>query len=187
MPRRVASGVCFHPAGWAVRRRAESPTHPPPALGQESLQGQGHYQNVRSQPPTGPPQLSGSRPPRTSPVRTSHYKAFSAAPPPCHQTHVCTQGSSTLCPWSPGTGGRAASATRAQCCVRSSHAAVMATCSSDLVPGGHRHTPCPSHPTPPRFPGPSLPPCLVVKTLTPRAGPADTWSPSQKHGTYFSD
>ena len=48
-------------------------------------------------------------------------------------------------------------------------------------------TPHPSHPAPPRFPGPSLPPCLVVKTLTPRAGPADTWSPSQKHGTYFSD
>ena len=91
-------------------------SHPPLQLWtKKGCRAQGHSQSVCSQPPTCPLQLSGSRTPRTSPSRqTSHYKAFSAAPPPHYQTHVCTQGSSTPCP---STGGRAASATRAQCFV----------------------------------------------------------------------
>ena len=117
MPRKVPSGVCFHPDGQAMRRRAESPTRPP-SFGPRKPAGPKAISRMSA--PSLPlvpysflaPSLLG----RTLSRQTSHYKAFSAASPPRYQTHICTQGSSTPCPWRPSTGGRAASTTRVLLC-----------------------------------------------------------------------
>ena len=177
MPRRVPSGVCFHPDGWAVRRRAVS--HPLPQLWtKKACRAQGHSQNVCSQPPTCPLQLSGSPAPQDVPRQDRpHTTRLSLLHP-----HPATRPTSALKghpPLAPGVPAQVGEQHRPPglCFVHPSYPAVMVTSSTDLVHGGHRHThrtPTPPHPTPPQFPGPSLPPCLVVKTLTLR-GP-DTQS-----------
>ena len=116
---------------------------------------------------------------KLEPRHTHHSKTI-------EQTHVCTQGHPTFAPGVPAqVGEQRRPPGLSAACARPTRLWWPLLAVTRLLEA--TDTPRPSPPAPPRLPGPSLPPCSVVKTLTPRAGPADTWSPSQKRGTYFSD
>ena len=147
---------------------------PPPSFGPRKLAGPKAIPRMSAPSlPLVPYSFLAPRLPRTSPVKTDlTLQGFSLPHPhPATRPTSALKGHPPLAPgvpaqvgeqcWPPGL-----------CFVRPSYPAVMVTSSTDLVHGGHRHTH--RHPTPPWFPGPSLPPCLVVKTLTLR-GP-DTQS-----------
>lgn len=84
-------------------------------------------------------------------------------------THTCTQGSLTPYPWSPGTGGRAAWASRhalARLPLRALCAHLTRLWWSPLVLIWFMEATDTHTPTSFWFPAPSLPPCLVMRTLT---------------------